>query len=310
MSSDELDISSMLSWTDGLPLPQWDLIENWVESCHEPSERRDAWTAVGRQWLAELGPSLRGGYVTIESDNVLALVSRQDETSRHLLPLAERCRATLLSTLSGVADFDGYGKQILIVLRNSDHYYRYVSQFYSEGEHGGSGGMHIREGYSHIVLYGKQLWALEDALAHELTHASLQHLSMPLWLEEGLAQMFEHDMTGRQLLDVNEELASLHKRYWNKHGLDEFWRGEGFASRGKVQELSYQLAEILVRLLIDESQPRWFGLVREPQIRFFEFLRTARITDCGEEACEKHLQCDLSELASKFLGPGSWSPSL
>ena len=47
---------------------------------------------------------------------------------------------------------------------------------------------------------GKELWILEDTLGHELTHVSLHHLSMPQWLEEGLAQMFEHNMTGRSLL--------------------------------------------------------------------------------------------------------------
>lgn len=310
MSSKELDISGSLAWEDGLPYPQWELLEAWVESKFEPPARRGAWAALGRQWMAELGPALGVGYETVESENFLALVSREDETGRRLLPFAERCRAALLSALGGVTDFDSQGKQVVLVLRNPHHYYRYISLYFPEGEHGGSAGIHIRQGHPHVALHGKQAWVLENTLAHELTHVSLHHLSMPQWLEEGLAQMFEHNMTGRQLLEVDGEMAGRHKRYWGKHGLDEFWRGEGFSRPGKVQELSYQLAEILVRLLAEEGRPRWFGWAREPQLRFYAFLRGAGIDDCGEAACREHLGYGLSDLAAKFLGPGSWSPSL
>ena len=272
--------------------------------------REDVWAAVGRQWLGELGSALGVGYEPIESDNFLALISREDEIGHPLLRFAERCREALRSTLCGVADFDGKGKQIVIVLRNPRHYYQYIAMYYPEGDHGGSAGVHIRRGYPHVALLGKQLWTFESTLAHELTHASLCHLSMPPWLEEGLAQMFEHNMTGRQLLEVDAALAGRHKRYWSKHGLNEFWRGEGFSRPGKVQKLSYQLAEILVRLLAEESRPRWFGWVREPQMRFFAFLRGANESDCGEVACQEYLHCGLSDVAARFLGPGSWSPNL
>ena len=309
MSGDGLDISGALTWEDGLPRPRWDLIRTWVESRREPPARRDAWAAVARQWLAELGPALGVGYEPVESDNFLALVSGGGGTGRRLLPFAERCRAALLSALGGVADFAGPGKQVVLVLRNPGHYYRYISPYFPEGEHGGSAGVHIREGDPHVALHGKQPWAVENTLAHELTHASLHHRSMPQWLEEGLAQMFEHDMTGRQLLEVDAEAAGRHKRYWGRHGLDEFWRGEGFSRPGRVQELSYQLAEVLVRLLVEEGRPRWFGWVREPRLRFFAFLRGADAGDCGGAACREHLGYELGDLAAKFLGPGSWSPS-
>jgi hypothetical protein len=310
MSGSDLDISGSLTWEEGLPLPQWDLIDSWIESNCPPDAWREAWVAVGRQWLAELGPALGGGYEALESDNFLALVPRAVESGGRLLPFAERCRAAMQSALSGVANFDSLGKQLVVSLPGPDHYYRYITLYYPEGEHGGSAGVHIREGYPHVALHGKELWRLENSLAHELTHVSLHHLSMPQWLEEGLAQMFEHDMTGRLLLEVDAEMAGRHKRYWGKHGLDAFWRGEGFSRPGTVQELSYQLAEILVRLLVEESRPRWFGWVQEPRLRFFAFLRGASAEDCGEAACQEHLRYGLSDLAARFLGPGSWSPSL
>lgn len=310
MGANDIDISDSLTWEEGLPRPAWDLLETWVESRCSPEDRGDAWVAVLRQWLAELGPALGGGYESIETDHFLALVPRADGIGGPLLQFAERCRAALLSVLGGVTDFGEAGKQLVVVLRDRDDYYRYISVYYPEGEHGGSAGVHVREGYPHVALHGRQELLLANTLAHELTHVSLHHLSMPQWLEEGLAQMFEHQMTGLSLLEVNAEMARGHKRYWGKHGLDDFWRGEGFSRPGKVQELCYQLAEILVRLLVEEGRPRWFGWVREPQRRFFAFLRVASVSDCGAEACQENLGFGLSDLAARFLGPGSWSPSL
>jgi len=121
--------------------------------------------------------------------------------------------------------------------------------------------------------------------------------------------MAEHEMTGRGLLVVDAKMARRYKQYWGRHGLDAFWRGEGFSRPGNVQELCYQLAEILARLMVEDARPRWFGLVREPRRRFFAFLREAAVADSGESACRKHLGCGLSELAARFLGPGPWSPS-
>lgn len=147
--------------------------------------------------MAELGKALGGRYEIVESEYFQALVPQADYRGCLLVQFAERCRAVLISGLAGVADFGGLGKQIVVALRNRDHYYRYISLYFPEGEHGGSVGVHIREDCPHVALHGKEQWALEYTVAHELTHVSLHHLTMPQWLEEGLAQMFEHQMTSR-----------------------------------------------------------------------------------------------------------------
>jgi len=260
--------------------------------------------------LKELGAAFDNGYDTFESANFLALAPQGADTGPSLLQFAERSRAMLSSVLGDVADFGAACKQVVVALRTPEDYYRYLAPFYSEGEHGASMGVHIREGYAHVALYSKYLGDMENTLAHELTHVALMHLSMPQWLEEGLAQMVEHDMTGRAFLEVDAEMAREHKQYWAKHGMDEFWYGDGFSRSGKVQKLSYQLAEILMRLLVEEARPRWFGWVREPQRRFFAFLREASVQDCGRSACEKHLGCGLQDVAAKFLGETASDPGL
>jgi hypothetical protein len=253
-----------------------------------------------------LGP----GYVVAESEDCLLLLPQPGPPPAALLQLAEKCRHTLLAILPGVADFRFAGPQIVIVLGNQDDYYRYLSFYYPEGHHGGSAGVHVREGYPHIALAGINLALLENTLAHEMTHASLCHLKLPQWIEEGLAQMSEHDITGRAVLQLNEEMARRHKHYWAKHGLDNFWRGEGFSRPGKIQVLCYQLAEILIRLLIEEYRPRWFGWDTGQQRRLFAFLQDANVDDCGDDAAQAHLGLSLQQIASWFLGPGDWNPRL
>lgn len=306
MDTDGLDISSLLAWDDGLPHPMWDFIGPWLSSRFNPGEEREGWVAVCRQWLAELASALGPEYGVVESAHFLVLASQEHAAGGALLRAAETGRAKIASVVGSLADFDAPGKQIVLAIRQRDDYYRYLSRYHSEGEHGTSGGVHIRAGHPHVVVWGTLLGALEGALVHELTHAALHHLADPQWLEEGLAQMFAHATTGTELR-VNAEVAAEHEEYWREHGLESFWRGTGFSSPGEVQHLCYQLAEILVRLLVSDAQPRWFGLVRKPLRRFTAFLWEAEAGDCGEAACREHLGYGLGDLAGRFLGPGPWS---
>src|SRR5690606_29366156 len=130
-----------------------------------------------------------------------------------------------------------------------------LAAFCGDSESGESAGVRIREGYPHIAQWGIDLAGLENVLAHEMTHAALDHLTMPQWIEEGLAQMFEHDMTGRQQLELTHSRAEEHKRYWKRRGMDEFWFGDGFHQSGEGQLFNYELAEILMRLLWEDHRP-------------------------------------------------------
>jgi hypothetical protein len=303
----KLELATMLAWEEGLPRPQWDLIDQWIETKCPADDRREAWDDVLRQWLEELQAALGGEWLLAESEHFLAI--GLPSLARTATKFAEHARTSLQAMLADVADFETPGKQVIISLPTLDEYYRYISYFYPEGEHGGSLGVHIREGYPHVALFGKDLWVLENTLAHELMHVSLHRCQLPQWVEEGLAQMFEHDLTGRNALMLDREKVAKHKDYWTEHGLDAFWSGQGFHLPDDVQELSYQLAEIVVRLMVVEARPRWFGLARGEQQRFFNFLRTARAEDCGAAASEACFGLPLTELAARFLGEGDWSPS-
>jgi hypothetical protein len=226
------------------------------------------------------------------------------------LPAAERCRAALLDTLAGVAEISAPGKMPIVVLDGPDVYYQYLAPYDPEGEFGSSAGVQIREGFPHIALMNCEFFALERTLAHELTHAALVHLSLPLWVEEGLAQMFERSMSADRSALIDNEAGQRHERFWRNHSLNQFWNGAGFHRATPAQRFSYQLAEVLVTLLVEEHRPHWLGLSRHRQQRFFQFLLHADRQDAGEAAAREYLGTSLSDIAAKFLGPGDWSAKL
>jgi hypothetical protein len=301
------DIQGLMEFGD-LPRPKWDLVESWIEARVAEENRWEAWLEVQRQWLETLGPELGEGYRAVESDNFLVLIDRPDTSIDRFLEFAETCRKSLEALLPGVADLEVAGKHVVVALNHVNDYHRYIG--HDDRRDGASGGMHIRTGLPHVALNAFDLAGATNTLAHELMHVALHHLEMPVWLEEGLAQMFEHDATGRQLLVVDAETAAAHKDYWRRYGLGEFWHGEGFNSGEEVQKLCYELAEITIRLLVENHRPRWFGLSSGKQRQLAEFLNAAKIDDAGAAASEKHLGRPITELPATFLGPGPWSRGL
>jgi hypothetical protein len=303
-----IDFASYLESSSGLPQPQWDLIEAWAQQRVPPDDEFEFYTSAAREWLIALAEALDNEYYgTAESEHFLALAGEERMPLDVLVRGAEHCRRQLAELLPGVAQFSSPGKLAVLVLNGDDAYYAHVSHDHPEGDFGGSAGMHIRGFYPHVVLKECEASQLQVTMGHELMHAALMHLSLPLWVEEGLAQMFEHDVSGRALeLDTRE--VRRQKNYWRRKGLEEFWSGEGFARPSKTQQHSYQLAEILMRLLLAEFRPRWFGFDHRAQERLMAFLSAAKASDSGQNAATEHLGFTLGELAARSLGAGEWEP--
>lgn len=302
MSITNIDLAELFQWYGYFPHPDWESLQARVEAEIPPEQHDAAWNDIVRQWLERIAAVYAGHYQVEESHHFLIVAPAHEFRHLAALKFAEQCRNFLLEILPGIAAPPGPGKLPIIVLHDRRTYYDYIGAFFEEGTWGESSGVYIRAGYPHIVLWSPTNNENDCVIAHELTHACLTDASLPLWIEEGLAQIVEHDMTGRNLLIVTPEMAQKHKAYWREHGLECFWGGEGFQQLGDAQELSYQLAEILLRLLLDDHRPRWFGLVRKQQQTLLSFLKDAEASDCGEAAAKDHLGCSLNKLASRFLG--------
>jgi hypothetical protein len=125
-----------------------------------------------------------------------------------------------------------------------------------------------------------------QVLAHELVHASLRHLELPTWLDEGLATNFEAAITekdaDRQTLQTQ---ADTHK-FWRSEAAPfaGFISGANFSATDQTMLMSYRLARELV-LALGKDWPH-----------FCRFLRDANYEDSGERALQKHYGVGLMDL--------------
>ncbi len=171
-----------------------------------------------------------------------------------------------------------------------------VSFFYQDGIHPASGGCLIHRDYVHIAIFFGDGRSIRTMLAHELTHNSVVHLRLPLWLNEGLAVLFQRTASEWHRDILEGDLRDRHLVFWNPDTIQRFWSGVSFGEPGESNELSYSLAEILVKLLLDQ------------QGEFGAFVQQARWDDAGQTAALDCLGADLGLVAGTFLGEGDWRP--
>jgi hypothetical protein len=282
---------------NGMPRPRWDLIAVVLEA-RGIEDADDVWTEATRRWLLRLEEHLGGAYRVYESERFLLLSPHGDRASELLIRLAERTLTTVLTGLPDLFGRPALGKLACLAFASHDAYYEYISDYYPEGSFGASGGLFVHSDRAHMVLNKAPLDSLESTLVHELTHACLEKRGLPLWIEEGITQLMEEEVLGSaSRLPLTRDQARRHVRYWRRHGLGIFWQGEAFHRPDRGQALSYELALILVRNLLErgrESFLRFIGLVEE--------------RDCGAAASLEVYGVPLGAWPAAFLGPGDWSP--
>lgn len=280
---------------DGFPRPQWEKIGEWIRAHYRKDDNNEVWTEAARQWLERLKAHLGGGYEVYESDHLLLLSSSGFDNAEVLLGIAESTLSFMLDSLAELVKKTGPGHVVCLSFADSDRYYEYISHFYEEGEYGHSGGVFIDKGYGHCVLNASDQSNLERALVHELSHALLHPRSLPLWLDEGVAQLVEEAVLSQSKFTLTRKDVREHQRYWTKNGLGGFWNGESFHRPDKGQHLSYALAQVIVRNMLSTDRRQ-----------FLTFFQTAQADDYGEEESRRVFGLTLGDWAMQFLGEGDW----
>ncbi len=286
------------AFTESHGLPRLRVHKLWGHvSTHFGKESwHEVWTSVAIEWLGRLRRRLRKEYRVFESENFLYLTDRGQERAQRLAVHCEASREAILRDLDGIASSDGYGKLVCLIFSEPDLYYDYVSHYYHEGEFGASAGIFVGGGYGHFVLHGSDERRAIGIIPHELTHAYVRHLPIPLWLNEAMATTCERTILREEPFGLTIEAARRHHAFWREHPLNAFWFGWGFHGADEGQHLCYQLAQILL-----------WNILPERRAQFAEFARKAHFSDAGESAAVELLGCRLPDLASRFLGPGDWS---
>jgi hypothetical protein len=268
----------------GLPHPDWERVWEAVS------------TDLAIEWVEALRERLGGAYGLLRSPDFLLVSALDERTAKLLLASAGRISSRIDRLLGPLLE-QLYGPGVVLVFETREAYYDYLVPFHAEGVHAQSGGVFLSGGYNHVAFPPQTLEQLEHGLSHELTHLSTKWLYLPTWVNEGLALVVERDVSGLGRPMLTRERVEQHRVFWRACGLADFWSGDSYHTPGDSQLLSYELGEILLRLLM-EGHPK----------KFLDVLRFAGKDGTGAEAVQTASGLTLGELAACFLGPGDWEP--
>ena len=291
----------------GFPELDWSAANRWLESIPDSEALRKAWTGCVHGWLLRLRSTLGPSFHVRERADALLLSDLDAAAADATLEFMSRTRRRIAHVLEGIAPAQDAWPKILIAFADQDTYYRYVARTYEgPGEFATSGGMHLSGECPHFVMVRGNLEEMERTIAHEMTHASVDHLPLPLWLNEGLAVNTEERLcpslrrfsTPRER-NTPAEMHEKHRGYWTASSIQAFWSGESFHRTDGGQALSYDLARIMVEQLCTD----WDA--------FRDFVLAANAADAGAAAATQHLNLDLGRVAAALLERRydvQWSP--
>src|SRR5690606_6830075 len=172
-----------------LPIPDWEAMDVAGGGASD-AFLHDWYTAAARRWMEALGRALPDGqYSQRASDDFLLLSSLPDRTADLVLERCEQARRAIRQRLGSIGKDEGYGPHVVVVFASQDSYYAYLEHYGPRGDGRAlSSGVFLDAGYGHFASWHDGLDELEPVVAHELTHALLRHLDLPVWLNEGLAR--------------------------------------------------------------------------------------------------------------------------
>jgi len=232
---------------DGFSRVDWQAMYDYAAKVGESHE---LWCDIADIWVSKIASEVRGDYVKSESDHFLFLSPKSSDENKIMLGFLEGARKRILSNLEGIAADEGLGKHVVFIFEDSEDYYRYVADCYEEGQlvtH--SSGVYINRGYGHFAMTYIYMDEAKATLSHELTHALLAHLPIPLWLDEGLAVGMENLLSHSRYTEMDIEMLTRHQQFWNHSRIEEFKSGKSFSRTDDGQELSYHLGEFAVNTM-------------------------------------------------------------
>ena len=293
-------LAAYIAMANGFPYVDWKAVESWVAPL-AVDRRPAAWSACAKAWLLRLGSALGPQFKLAEGQRALVLSALEPRLARVTVEFVDRTASRILRLLDGVAAAPEKGESVLIVFDDDKSYYDYVAHYYPErGQFASSAGMFIDSGYAHFVTMRSDLRSVEPIIAHEMAHASVARLPLPLWLNEGIAVNAERALTWAHYDRYTpQEMHRKHKAFWHAREIQQFWSGESFDRADDGNMLSYDLA----RIMVEQMAKDWSA--------FRAFVLAAERNDSGEAAAREHLGVDLGEYVCALLArkrADGWAP--
>ncbi len=281
--------------------PQWELIAEWLEARHPEAEWSAAWCDVAREWAKAVSIEIGSAQHLFESEHFILSASAGKSRATDVLRFLESTFDKIVREIPFAHPEESLlGKCVVFIFSDTHQFYEYLSDFAEhDGESGLVGGVYINKGYGHFAMPSDDLSHYTDVLSHELSHAMVAHLALPVWLDEAIAMTVEDSVTHRNPYILDREIIQRHREYWDREKIMAFWKGESFWYADEGQELSYHLAQFLFSAVLSggETSPD----------ELHGFVESAEIRDAGFKAFRALFGHGLEDLLSEFLGPGDWT---
>lgn len=283
------------------PMPDWEVIAKMVEDQVPCSEHQELWKALASQWVQAIGRCCPNSYRVYNSENFVLLVEAPENKAVVVLEFLERCLNKVGRLLADFTLSQPLGKCPVLVFSDATQYYHYLSHYEnSEEDSGASGGVYLNHGYGHFALPSPDLTHYVSVMSHELSHAMLSHLALPLWLDEAITAEVEQSIAGSNEYFLDHEWVERHRDYWTESRIQDFWQGRSFRFADEGQELSYHLCRFVLFGL------RGGGLTPDEELQ--EFILKASYEDAGQSASQDCMELDLGDALVGLLGEGDWTP--
>lgn len=294
----QLNVQDHTYISGDFPVLDWNAVQEWADK----GPQGLGYQLGKKAWLMHLRDALGPSYRLYESGDAFILSPLENNVVLATAEFITTTRRRIEKVLGDLASFPAADKSVLLVMPDEDAYYRYTSGYQQDGGHvAGSSGMFIHAGCPHFVVPAAGLHQIEPVIAHELTHSALAHLCLPRWLDEGLAVNTEIRLTGSGInATPQKELRERHLAFWGESEIQEFWTGASFFRPDDGNELSYELARILVAYLAKQ----WDS--------FSTFAKASQRSDGGAAAAQAALGVSLGTLACGLLEQeysSSWEPA-
>ena len=282
-----------------LPRVNWRTVRHFVETTVPAAKHAETWSTLAMQWLETLDQALGERYRCITSKDLILFAPIDFDDAVSIFDLAESGLREMRELFGDLAAEQRTGPLVILLFEDDEVYSNYVSPFDPEVAFVQTAGVCFKHDYVHIAIRPARIEAMRRTVLHEVAHACLAELSLPLWLEEGITQLAEEAAAAAwERFTLDSKRATEIATYWRNHGLHEFWWGPGFTAPDGGQDNSYALAQILFRQLMSDHRRT-----------VSEFVRRANALDAGESAARQVLGVGLADLASEFLGQGDWEPT-
>lgn len=256
-----------LQWRadSAFPIPRGQAFRSALQAKRVDNER-DYWRALFKDWFIALAPALKlhsdhapNGFSSAWREDFLLLSPLDERRTELLARFCERSARRICRALPELAQKSDDGALPIIVLPDAEIYQRYTAHLYREEAGIATAGMFILAtddeemhassalaGFGHFIVLADEIEHAEPTLVHELTHALLSHLDLPLWIDEGIATMMEGSLAQVAsdpafVINRRADLLRRHRLFWTERTKPGFWDGSAFRD-GASSELAYDMA--------------------------------------------------------------------